>query len=634
MRVAVIWIVTLLTLQVNGQKKPDYSTSYIPEELKDKAVAIVRFNDQELVITDINKATFKVRYAVTILAKPGIPNGIFNEYYDNFRSLGGLKATIYNGDGAVIEKVKSSDIKDFSSAQGFSIYDDTRQKVYIPVVKDLPYTVEYEYEYSYNGIFHLPPWVPVVSYDIAVEKSSFRVITPSGFKIKYLEKNLPSQVKVSDNGKICTYEWSMENQSPCEEEEYSPDPDTFLPLVYIAPVDFEIGGFKGNMETWSDLALWQTTLLKGRDELKEETKEKIRNLVSGFEDDKDKVKAVYNFVQEKTRYVSIQEGIGGWQPMSASEVDQMGYGDCKALSNYAIALLREAGIRSHYVKVNAGRYPTDLKEEFVSNQSNHVFVCVPLKGDTVWLECTSQTSPFGYIGNFTHGRKVLVVTEDGGKIVRSRDYSREENIQATKAVVDIGKDNVCQVETDIIFSGLQYDNISGRIHDSPKENERWLYNNLGINNITVNSFSFSGEKDEPVAYSKYAFTVKGYCSQSGSRLFIPLNMFNKLTRVPPKIKERTREVELNYPYTDIDTIIYIIPENMEVESIPADCSYKTEFGEYLSTVTSDEREITYVRRVSMNKGLFPAESYNTFREFYLNITKADNLKVVLKNSSE
>ena len=65
----------------------------------------------------------------------------------------------------------------------------------------------------------------------------------------------------------------------------------------------------------------------------------------------EKVKTLYQYMQNKTRYVLIMMGIGGWQPMPASEVSKKGYGDCKALTNYMQTLLTAAGIPSYYAVI-------------------------------------------------------------------------------------------------------------------------------------------------------------------------------------------------------------------------------------------------------------------------------------------
>ena len=59
-------------------------------------------------------------------------------------------------------------------------------------------------------------------------------------------------------------------------------------------------------------------------------------------------------MQSRTRYASIQLGIGGYKPAPAMEVSEKGYGDCKGLTNYMSALLKEAGITSYYTWVKSG----------------------------------------------------------------------------------------------------------------------------------------------------------------------------------------------------------------------------------------------------------------------------------------
>ena len=120
-------------------------------------------------------------------------------------------------------------------------------------------------------------------------------------------------------------------------------------------------------------------------------------------------------------------GIGGWQPFEASLVDQYGYGDCKALSNYTKSLLESLNIEARYTLVKAGEDEPNIISDFPSRQFNHVILCVPNQGDTLWLECTSQTNPFGYTGTFTSDRDVLVVTDGGGKIVHTPVYSQKDN---------------------------------------------------------------------------------------------------------------------------------------------------------------------------------------------------------------
>ena len=149
---------------------------------------------------------------------------------------------------------------------------------------------------------------------------------------------------------------------------------------------------------------------------------------------------VYSHMQAKTRYVSIQLGIGGFQSLPASLVDEKGYGDCKALTTYMKSMLDSKGINSNYILVRAGSDVPDVKKEFPSNQFNHVFLGIPTEQDTILIECTSQASPVDYIGTFTDDRNVLWVEKGGSKIIRTPTYSEDDNKIIKEATVFIDEE--------------------------------------------------------------------------------------------------------------------------------------------------------------------------------------------------
>jgi hypothetical protein len=212
------------------------------------------------------------------------------------------------------------------------------------------------------------------------------------------------------------------------------------------------------MDSWDNYAKWIISLNTGRDVLPESTKKHIHELTANAKTTEEKVRLLYEYLQSKTRYVGIQLGIGGYQPFEASVVDQTGYGDCKALSNYMVSMLKEVGISANYTLIKGGAGESDIDVSFPSSQFNHVIVAVPGKADTLWLECTSQTNPFGYLGDFTGDRHALMITNDGGKIVKTPSYTATDNTQSRTAEVFVQPTGDAKAKIKTTYCGLQYEN--------------------------------------------------------------------------------------------------------------------------------------------------------------------------------
>jgi hypothetical protein len=100
----------------------------------------------------------------------------------------------------------------------------------------------------------------------------------------------------------------------------------------------------------------------------------------------------------------------------------------------------------------------------------------------------------------------------------------------------------------------------------------------------------------------------------------------------PFQNEETHETELNlsfHDFIDSDTIQYEIPEEYHIEGTPTEYSFKSAFGEYKTNVKVEQGKLTYIRTKSMRGGRYPKEKYKELVEFYKNIVKADNAKIVL-----
>jgi hypothetical protein len=390
------------------------------------------------------------------------------------------------------------------------------------------------------------------------------------------------------------------------------------------------------MNTWDEFGKWICSLNKGRNALPEETKKKIRQLTEGLSTTEEKTKKIYEFLQSRSRYVSIQLGIGGFQPFEASVVDQTGYGDCKALSNYTVSLLAEAGIKAHYVLIRAGTNAPALIEDFPSSQFNHAVVCVPNGKDSLWLECTSQTNPFGYAGNFTGNRRALAITEGGAKIVNTPIYEAEQNAHVRTGNVYLESNGNATAKVKSIYSGIQYetDGLNFILDNTIDQQQKWLQKNIAIPNFDINSFSMKNVREKnPSAIVDLDLNLNRLASVNGKRIFLTTNLMNRLDRIPDKIENRKTRIIRRTAYLHIDTIKYFLPENIYPEFLPAPVKIQTRFGDFEATHKLQEGSLLYVRRLKFNSGIFPPEAYQELTDFFKSISKSDNTKIVFLNKT-
>lgn len=624
------------SMAVYGGEDPKYPVSSIPEALLKNVDVVYRDDHTQFTIHSKNRATEQVRRVVTILN----PNGkrYAKEYvsYDKLSKITSFKGYVYDASGKLINKLKAGDIYDQSSFDGFSLYSDNRFKRADLSQGSYPYTVEFEYEVEYKFLFFIPSFYAAASEKVSIEKSDYILIFPESLKPRYKTINISStpEEQTTKDG-LKSLRWTFGNIAAVSYEAFS-DRDEVMPRIVAAPTEFEFDGYAGSMKSWDTFGQWIHSLNKDRDVLPEATIKKVKELTANAKSNEEKIKIIYEFMQNRTRYVSIQLGIGGFQPFEASVVDQMGYGDCKALSNYMVAMLKHAGVNANYTLINAGEYADNMQVDFPSSQFNHAIVSVPNGRDTLWLECTSQTNPFGYQGKFTGDRKALMITNEGAVVVNTIRYNADQNVQSRNAtvVVDITGNAKATVQTN--YQGLQYENsgLDNVLNDQHDKQKKWLEENIEIPAFNLNSFTFANHKAKiPAAQVNVDLTLNRYASVSGKRLFLIPNLMNRWTFIPEKTESRKTSIMMRTAFTDLDTIEFKVPEGIYPEFLPPTVHLKSQFGEYEAKFEMSAEKLVYTRKLKMYKGKYPAASYQEFSDFLKGVSKADNTKIVFLNKT-
>jgi hypothetical protein len=569
--------------------------------------------------------------AVTILNENGKGPDIMVMSYDKYSKADFIDGVIYDATGKVIEKIRKKDLIDRSMINDFSLYEDNRILAYQPIISSYPYTVHYRYEEIYSrGLYYTVDFFPNVSYNISVEEAQLRIEYPDDMELRY--KVFPSDNVVKSEpfttGRMqlfCQYE----NVAAVTKEYLSPGIKYSLPGIFFSPNKFEFAGYFGTSNTWREFGSWQWQMNTGRDELPQSRIDHLQALVADLDSDRDKVKAVYEFMQSRTRYVNITLGVGGLQPFSAETVDQNGYGDCKALTNYMMAMLKAIGIKSHYTLVKAGLGRYDFYKDFSAFQFNHAILCVPLNGDTVWLECTSQITPFGHLGDFTDNRPVLLICEDGGHLTTTYGYKPYQNIKSGSLNVQLKEDGHADASIKLLRGGIYFVDYQRQMRMSAEDQKKWIYRSFSFPNYELKNYDLKATlAPDPVAHIHLDISLRSLASVSGERLILSINDLLGSRVAPVRERNRTQPFWEKFPTTYTDTLTINLPNSYYTEAVPPDLVLESEFGKYSITVHNEDDKVIFVRNLTVKEGMFEPDLYQDYFRFFQSVNRADKQQII------
>jgi hypothetical protein len=635
MRLLFTIILSVLCLLSFGNGISPHAVQAIPSKLKEGANAVIRKDQRYLKVNSIEQAYLRVEKTVTILNEKGAHLAPVYIYYDPQRHIKQISCTIYNAQGEIIEEISPAEFGDYPAVSNAPLLEQHRFKVYSYRPSVYPYTIAYSYEVAWDGLYQFPTWNPISSEGVSVQHASFTLDVVRGVKFGYKTYNLGDNPEIQRKGKRSIYTWTTELVEAVAMEALGPDFFEITPTLLLAPERFSYEGYPGSARSWQHFGQWVYELLEGRQQLPEATIEHVRLLVADASGTREKVKLLYEYLQNNVKPLDLPLGIGSYQPFSAMQTDTLGYADSKSMSNYLLALLDAAGIKAQYALINAGKFATSLEEDLPGAQFNRAIVAVPMENDTLWLDAMQQEHPAGFLGYELSDRKVLLISNKGGKMVSIPALSAEQNRQFRTAKIKVQEDGTARAVVDTYFEGMQYSHISSLMLIPPFQQEQVIYRKTNIENFELLSFSYNQQQKQigPQIRETLELQLDQFARTGPNSLSFVPNLMNQMDGLPPITKHREYPVVIRRSFLDRDILEYELPPHEEIR-LPDDAHITSEFGEYRLKLSVQSGKLVYERTLKTCQGTYPATAYGKLMEFYESIIMADQRKVLLYGVNE
>jgi transglutaminase-like putative cysteine protease len=443
-------------------------------------------------------------------------------------------------------------------------------------------TLEYKEEYKRPRMlpsFTVGGRTPTVSTELKL------IVSPKvklGYKI-FNDENEIIKVTETQVGNEMVYTFRAKNLDKMKYERGAPD------FAYVVPhVIFYIKGYEGKdgyqsfLESDKDLFNWYASLVKGINKTDEtELKEITSELIKGKTTEADKAEVIFNWVQQKIRYIAFEDGMGGFVPRESADVCTKRYGDCKDMANILTQMMKYAGLKSHLVWIGTRSRPYSYKEVPTPLVDNHMIASVEIDDKVIFLDATGQYVPFGYPTPFIQGKEAMVDFGETHKIIKVEEVSGIRNLNKNIVNIAIEGDVLkCNATKELHgYSKMYFLHSYGSYHNGDKN---FWKNYLEIGN---NKFRLIEETHEENTYSSdptmlnYQFTLESYVRKIGNRIFINPNLRKTSLDV---IDLEDRESDYTFRFNRQYDIQYniSIPEGYEVSKLPKSSEMNTEWAGY------------------------------------------------------
>jgi tetratricopeptide (TPR) repeat protein len=391
--------------------------------------------------------------------------------------------------------------------------------------------------------------------------------------------------------------------------------------------------------TWEDVAHWYTGLvaeqLAPSNDIIQAARAAVAGLAAG--DELGKLRAIYNEVVRRTRYVGLEFGIHGYKPYKVAQIFQRKFGDCKDKASLLKVMLKEVGIDSTLVLARTRRNGHIDPEPASLSVFDHAIVYVP-KFD-LYLDGTAEFSGATELPTQDQDIMVLLVSDPRppyngkGHLTRTPVLPATSSVVARRFAVQLEPGGSARVADELRITGQSAERWREHFQTPGSQKERYekswneVYPGAKALRVALPGIT---DRDQPVMLSGEVEVPKWGRPQGGAGsestrgasadlVLRPLGRDPDLLRSFARLSQRRYDLILGFPWSNQEEVTVRLPASLTVRRLPAARHLESPFGQF--DLTAEQRrtaagtEVVVKAALRIDRHRIAAGEYAAFRSF-------------------
>jgi len=487
------------------------------------------------------------------------------DYDPNYQQLAFHNVRIWR-DGKPIDKTAGAGYKVIQREKELEKHIYNEKLTAVIILEDVRLNDVLEYAFSLRG------WNPIFnnkfcnthylqSYDPIDELFiSIRSTPDHPLYIKSENTQVKPTTQTAGDNKFFT--WHLKNLPAFSMDSDAPSWYDPYPCVYVS-----------EFKNWGEIVAWAQPLFDVKEPLSTALLEEVNRIKKEHGSSEGRLAAATRFVQDKIRYLGMENGISGYKPFPPAQIMKQRFGDCKDKSLLLATMLRQMDIAAYPALVNTN-YQDQVKNwQPTFYAFNHCIVVAELFGKQVWIDPTISLQRGLADSISTPDYKEALVLKKGNQQFTRLTVPHNSKIKITESYTfkDIGGPANLLVETE--YFGYEADMQRSRFAANTTKQIEKDYLNYYANQFPgiaiERELEFTDDEEDNKFTTLEEYTIEDLWTkdESADDNILRANFYPQVLRdrlVMPSTIIRKMPIGLNYPLHMEQTINLHMPEDWPV----------------------------------------------------------------------